>query len=617
MSTKDLYKFEDIKNKENNIDSLLNFNFNFYPPIADLYNYYNQHDIYNNTNIIPKFLNDGMHKETKSKNNEEDIYEVNKDFFDCLLGKSKFCLDKEKTIRTISKIIRSSKLLEKLEKEYIGSYKKININQLSFNLAKNISFIELKKGNTLFKIGDIGNKFYIIIDGKISILKPRIFNGKMNFKEYISYLFLLIKSKEDYLLNEVIVNNCAKIPITSIDEIKMIYNIFFKNNLRENIVNGKIKNNKLLKIFFDKNLQSFNEYNIDIQYLDNIEEKKLKKDKNNEKELWNNYIMDKCNLSKGDLQIIKRYNEYNNKKYDIMCYIYDSFLYLGSGYFFGDSALDGKDIKRNETIRAEENTILGCIKTNDYLNIIAPQKKIEKMKDIHFLINNFFFKDIKASIFEKKLFHFFTLNEKKRGTILFNRDSKPKQLFLLKEGNISLTLDSSIIEINFIIEKICNIIIEQYSKNLMHKKIITKDKINILKRNIGNDKIFTNLNYFSKEFIQEMNKKRTIQIAQINGVETIGLEEIFLNIPYITYGTVINEKTIYYKIEVERMKSIINENNCIKDLYLKSSINKIFILIERLQNIKNNYIKIAKMKYENFNSFRKQSLPSLNNNNFK
>ena len=613
MSKNFLYSFEDKKNEENdNNYSLPNPKFNFYPPILDSNDNFGQYEIFNNAQNIPKYLNNGLSKETNSNNEDENIYEVNNDFFESLLGKNNYNLNKEKKIRTISKIIRSSKLIEKLEKECISSSKETGINELSINCAKNISFLELKKGKTIFKIGDKGDKFFFIIKGKVSILKPRKFYEKMNLQEYISYLFLLIKGKEDYLLNEVILNNCANIPIVSIDEIKMIYKIFFKNMLKKNIEDGKIKNNRNLKIFFEKNLQSFNEYNLDSNYLEILEEQKSKK---TEKDTWNNYVIEKCNLSKGDFQIMKRYNEYNNNYYNIMCYLYDLFLYLGSGFFFGDSALEGKGITRNATIRAEEDTILGFLKSDDYLNIIAPQRKIEKMKEINFLMHNFFFRDIKTSIFEQNLFHFFTLNENKRGSVLFNCESKPNYLFFLKEGNISLTLDASIIDINNILEKICTIIIEQYSKNLIQKKIIKKDIINILKKNIGNDKILSNLKKFSKEFIQEIYKKRNIQIAQINGVEIIGLEEIFLNIPYMTYATVINEKIIYYKIETERIKNILLDNNCIKDLYLKSSINKILILIERLQNLKENYIKLAKMKYENPNSFRKQNLPSLKNKN--
>lgn len=44
--------------------------------------------------------------------------------------------------------------------------------------------------------------------------------------------------------------------------------------------------------------------------------------------------------------------------------------------FFSDSALDSEHNRRNVTIRAEEETILGWLKSVDYVNMIAPKIKI-------------------------------------------------------------------------------------------------------------------------------------------------------------------------------------------------------------------------------------------------
>ena len=609
MSTKYLYIFEEKKKENNyNFNSLLNFSFHFYPPVKDFNDLGRQYEIYNNKKNLPNFLNNGMNEENKT-DSEEDIYEVNNDFFESLLGKNNQYLDKEKKIKTISKIIRRSKLMEKLEKEYNSSCPETDLGELSTMCAKNILFMELKKGRILFKIGDKGDRFYFILSGKITILKPRKFLIKMNLQEYISYLFLLLKEKEDYLFNEIILNNCTQMPITSVDEIKILYKIFFKMTLKLNIENGNIDNNRCLKVFFERNYQSFSEYNIDMKNLEILETIKLTRAG---KRKWADYLLDKCILTKGDLRTYERYKEYNEKK-NIICYVYDSFLYLGPGFFFGDSALEERVNKRNATIRAEEDSVLGFLKSVDYLNMIAPQRKIEKMKEIYFLVNNFFFKNIKVSIFEKNLFHLFTLNESTRGTKLFSCNTKPKYLFFLKGGNLSLTLDCSIIDINNIIEKICNHVLEKYSEELIQKNIITKEIITILKGYIENDQVLSNLKNYSKEFIREVNKKRTFQITVFNGVETIGLEENFLEIPYITNATVTSEKIIYYKIETEKIKTILLENHHINYTYIKSSINKILSLIERLQNLKQNYITISKMRHENPNSFRTKNLPSLKN----
>ena len=609
MSHKSLKNYEEQK-IEDNAYSLFNFDFHFYPPIKKFNDFGCQYEIYNNEKNGPKFLNNGMIKEIKS-DLEEDLYVINKDFFDSLLGKNNQSLSKDKKIKTISKIIRKSKLMEKLEKESKGSDKKIDLCMLSNMCAKNLSFMELKKGKILFKIGDNGDRFYFILSGKITILKPRQILAKMNLQEYISYLFLLIKEKEDYLFNEVVHINCTQIPITSVEEVKNLYKLFFIMNLKLNLDNGNISNNINLKNYFDMNYQSFNEYNLDIQDLEILEYKKQKIPGN---KLWNNYIINNCNMSRGDLRFIGRYKEYDEKN-NILCYVYDSFLYLGPGFFFGDSALEEKKNKRNATIRAEEDSVLGFLKSVDYSNMIAPQRKIEKMKQINFLISNFFFKNINTSVFEKELFHYFTLNESSRGTILFDCDSLPKYLYFLKEGNLSVNLKCSIIDINNIIEKIFKKVISKYGDEIIQKKITTRETINKLKAYSDNNNFLGKLKQYTKEFIKEINKKRTLQIAVYNGPDTIGLEEIFLEIPYISQVIVTTEKIIYYKLETINIKKILIENHHINYFYIKSSINKIFSLIERLHNLKQNYIDIAKMRYENHNSFRNKNLPTLKNIN--
>ena len=594
------------RNIENN-DSI--FKFELYPPVKDFYDLNGQYEIYKDKSNSPKFLNNGLNEEIKSEK-EEDTYEINADFFGSLLGKNNYDLNKEKKINTISKIIRKSKLIAKLEKEYSGTNKNNDLEALSNLCAKHLSFMELKKGKVLFKIGDKGDRFYFILSGKITILKPKELKIRMNLQEYLFYLFLLIKEKEDYLFNEVILNNCTQIPITTIEEVKSIYKIIFIIYLKRNIENGIIENNKQLKNYFEKNHQAFQEYNLDKNYLELLEQKKLK----NGNKQWNIYILQNCTLTKSDFRAIGRYKDYTEKK-NIVCYTYETIIYLGPGFFFGDSALEVKINKRNATIRAEEDTVLGFLKSEDYSNMIAPQRKIEKMKEINFLVNNFFFKNINVPIFENNLFHLFTLNENYRGTILFSCDSSPKFLIFQKEGNLSLTLQCSIIEINNIIEKLCNKFIHKYSGEILKKKIITKDEINILKGYINNNNIFSKLKNFTKEFINEINKKRTFQISVSDGIETIGLEEIFLDIPYITQGIVTSEKIIYYKFAIEKINTNLLENHHIRYSYIKSAVNKIFSLIQRLNNLKQNYIDIAKMKHENPNSFRTKKLPILKNIN--
>ena len=60
-------------------------------------------------------------------------------------------------------------------------------------------------GEIIFKIGEPGENFYLILSGNVSVLKLKeLANVQMNYMEYIKYCKYLINQGEEYLLNEVL-----------------------------------------------------------------------------------------------------------------------------------------------------------------------------------------------------------------------------------------------------------------------------------------------------------------------------------------------------------------------------------------------------------------------------
>ena len=112
-----------------------------------------------------------------------------------------------------------------------------------------------------------------------------------------------------------------------------------------------------------------------------------------------------------DLMLYEYYKNLFQKdeatKKSFTCFVYKPFLFLGKGLFFGFFSLDSDMNKRNATIRAEENTILAYMKSADYINIFAPKRRYEKMKEINFLYTNYFFGNINLRSFEKYYFYLF------------------------------------------------------------------------------------------------------------------------------------------------------------------------------------------------------------------
>ena len=68
---------------------------------------------------------------------------------------------------------------------------------------------------------------------------------------------------------------------------------------------------------------------------------------------------------------------------------------------------------------------------------------------------------------------------------------------------------------------------------------------------------------------------RTYTLIILTDNEVIGLEEVFLRMPYITKATVINNKVDCYELSLENLDRLLN---CGKDVifsYTKYAINKI------------------------------------------
>ena len=533
----------------------------------------------------------------KQETDEEN--ELTQDFLDELVKPSSV-LPRSRIMDVVSKVIMKSKLIEKIEDDNKFS-KKINSVDLSMACAKKFSYILVKRGDNVFRIGDIGDKFYYILKGKVNIFKVKeIPNIYMSIIEYLNYCIFLIKSEENYLFQEVIQRNYNILQITSIEEVYSLYKIVFKKSLQDNINQHLIYSNKQLDDYFKALDQKYLDYDLDKRYLDVLEFNKNKKIPGSYLE-WQNYIIKKCELTTNELVIYEPYEQLikDKKKKKIVCFIYESFLYLGPGLYFGDFALDSEMNKRNATIRAEEDAYLGWLRSSDYLNMIAPKRRYEKMKEIAFLFNSFFFNNINPHTFERIYFHLFYLKEYPRGTILFTPGKMPKNIYLIKDGHISLDLNCSIIEMHKLIKYLFNKIINNpiYSKLPKSKKnlILPQEVITQLYKYFKEPKL-ERLKMQNNEFINEMNKKKTFHITLLIGIEAVGIEEIFMKIPYLMKATVI-KNLVCYEFSVEQIENLLRDEKEIRFSFTMSGVKKILSLIERLQSIKKNCVEMANAKY--------------------
>lgn len=513
-------------------------------------------------------------------------------------------LDRNKIITVMTEFIQKSPLIQKFQKD-AQMDKKVENNELSKMGAENLSYMELKKGQVLFRIGDNGDRFYFILAGRISILKLKeINNVKMNYFEYLDYCMHLITQKEYYIFNKVKNRNMKIISLSSESDVISIYKIFFMKKLKEAILGDLVPDTKSLIKYLKQFGFKLQDFNIKISGLEKIENNS---NLNSEfkREEWNDYLINKCQPTFSDLMVYEHYKhlfEDDIEKKLFTCFIYKPFLFLGKGLFFGDFALDSNINKRNATIRAEENTILAFMKSSDYINIFAPGRRLEKMKEINFLYSNYFFRYINMRSFEKNYYHLFSPREFFRNYELFDFGSSLESLILLKEGKVSLEIKASIADLHDLIKYLWeNIEGNKYFKTLTYSQRGNLISSSIVKRiqEYIDEPIFTHLKLYGDKFSEEINKLKTLQIYTFANKEIIGLEEFYLEIPYLMRGTVYGNKISCYKIDVENFENILMQEKQIVYQFVKSSVNKIISLIDRLQNLKINHIKMIVNKFEN------------------
>ena len=581
-------------------------------PLPEYFNLYPKEEDYNLNLNVPYITWDFNEQKknakniTSEENNIEDIYEMDDYFLESLLQR-KTQYDKNKSINTICNFIKNSKLIKKLETDQTSD-KKMDMSTMVYNCAKSLSYVKLSKGEILFKIGDVGDKFFFILKGKINILKLRELKDiYMTNVEYLQYCIFLIQKKEDYILKEVLKKNKDFLDIENPEDIIKLYRIVFMRIIREKITNHTINTNEKLLEFFSEYDQDISNFHISKTDLATLEDQ-IKKGVFGSVPDWENYILKRVRPNIRESIFYEFYEKaFKNikEKHSIICYVYESFLFFGPGLFFGDFALDYENARRNATIMALEETYLGWMKSLDYANMIAPKRKLEKYNEIMFLYKNYFFKIINVFTFEKKYFHLFPPREFVKGDLIFSQNEKANKLFFIKTGQIDLEIRVSVFELQNIIEKIYDKLVKnEYYRDIAREKgasyLLNKNDMRNIKQNLK-EPILEKARQKESRFLDELNKKIKYKLTIITKNELIGIEEIFLGIENICSGRVISDKVICYELSENQLNIFLEDEKSLILPYTKTAVNKIMALLDRLLNLKRNRIFINQSKYEDVN----------------
>ena len=324
-----------------------------------------------------------------------------------------------------------------------------------FNQIINKIIIEIKKENDiLFKIGDISEKFYFLLQGTAIRLNTVQYEENMNKFEYFLYMKYLYKLDENKLFNLILSKN---------EEIYDKYELLYF-----------ILEDKSIKYFGDSLKQL---KRMEASYVLNriIPNKMLEMNHNNESKIVitessktiddifkGNHVVSileghikRINIPiKEYLENLKpiSFNEENDEliKKKVTLYTYNIEKEIKVGEHLEE--LDLKKMqKRNSTIICNSKCILGCLIKKNYISCLKlTQTKFHK-NDINFLLSHELFSMMNFREFDKNYYHLFELEKMGQNQVLFEQGELTNNIFFLKRGEICITFEGNFDDIYRII----------------------------------------------------------------------------------------------------------------------------------------------------------------------
>ena len=480
-----------------------------------------------------------------------------------------------------------SRLLNELNKSQF-----LNVNILLNKISEKMKFYQLTTNQLLFRFGDEGDNFYFIFSGKFALFVPKEIKFELNYNQYLQHLNKLFKLKEFGLILKIIEENIK------------IFNSFDILQLKNSVID-----------LCDKTLNTKNEKNkLNNSYSSNAFSKLKDKESFQRKLTFSKKIKEKFNIEQYINSVLPKFEKKNYKNENenelitsenrtnkelITLYIYYHIGNLNKFSTFGEFSLGekNKNIHRTASIISLEKSIIGYIKNNDYSDCMKSTFDTLRCKNINLIKQIPLFQFISLDAFNEKYFNYFHLHIYKRGEIIFNQNDERKKIYIIREGEIELSMKSSIKDLNKIIFK--------FSPNdiLIRNKIINKNKYNDddladLYNNDNEINYWKILNHFS--------------------FDIFGLEDcIFENNKYFVNSICKSENAYIYEVEINFFLNMIHEEK-IYNIYVEYIKFKNLQMIKRLQQIRMEKFFYLKNKENTINkSINVNSDLSLSNSKIK
>ena len=512
-----------------------------------------------------------------------------------------------KRTRTLNEVIYLQHLLNLFDtKSIFLNYQNdlSDINEVMFNLSICLNLHKYQKNEILFKYGEIKDKLFFLLSGEVALLELVEKKCFMSIEQYIDYLNQLINIGEYDLVRKIIdMNRVAKYN-NAIVRIKNNNEKDIKRIIAENMKTNRGINNlhNIASIDFNFNFESKGSFGT---LCEHINQNEIIDIDNYKKRIKPPFIIDKGKQIQKKKKLFSKMEENDNEnsnsfssqnKHMIIYYSYEVKKKLSPFNIISDLSLDNENIDKSEMTnlnkRREQYSVTAICSTactilylniNTYEKLVKQRNELIAMKNIMSILEVPFFKGLNPNNFKEKYYNFFTLYNYKNGEFIFRQEEKMKYIYFIKSGEIELTMEASLNDINNILEKIEN-------KNNIESK--SKDKMK--------------LNNKDKKKIQLINKFKNdtnlikLRIMRIDYKDVICLNEILdSNDNYYMSAKCISYIGEIFVIKYSNFIGVINDDKSIKNLYLDYCLAKEKLIYERLKRIQNIYIDDKIKEYKN------------------
>jgi len=383
------------------------------------------------------------------------------------------------------------------------------INQIS----KHLHHEYIPKNNIVCQYGEKGEKFYIILKGRVNFIVPKPIKCYLNFDEYMNYLIQLRKNNEYELINNLLAQNRIFFPIDDDDLDTYITNTF---NSYQKYVKKSSKNTQQDKV--NQNEEKFKKIFSKATYLKM--EELINKLNDLKTDLNANFFEGKYSPSyyiKSNSVLNKELPNSNGRQL-VTIYEYEEQNYFENGQNFGYIALQNKNSKRTATAIVTEDCDLGVLTKEEYLKFFEIISLKEKHNLFELLKLYNIFTTVSDNKFIKSYCHHFEYVKFLKNSNIMEINKIKNDIIFFSSGLLMANICMNVIELNNLIIKLKTIRgkILGLSRSSIEKQLVEKAE---------NNDLLNRKNYMSSEHQKILLKKYNFTLSIISNHYLIGFPD--------------------------------------------------------------------------------------------